>query len=368
MKGLCCIIPHSNIIGTARCLFELPLVLVYSVTPFLALVSTCLRCTQPALASIIMLPGLLRYGAAAVQGFRPVMQDNFSCVPAAILHREPLGCFAVFDGHGNHGDVVSQYCADHFIGSLLGRKALKRDSKNLQSEVMAASLRKTFLKFDQQLREVVENQKSSETKVDFVFSGTTATLAVVLQKFIIIANAGDSRTLLCRSGNLQFATTDHNPGTPVEDDRIEAAGGKIHTTPSKHKVILDTEAYTNLAVSRTLGDFGFKSTPKVPAESQIVSPVPDVTVLERDHKTDEFLLLASDGVFKSLTDSDVIEFVSRQLTLTDDLARICHNLIEMSYYSVSKRGQEVNGGRRREGGEGVWEEGKERGWEIGLSI
>ena len=263
------------------------------------------------------------------------MQDNFSCVPASTLNREPLGCFAVFDGHGNHGDVVSQYCTDHFIGSFLSRKAL-RESRNLSRDTMAASLRKTFLKFDQQLREVVQNQKSSEKKVDFVFSGTTATMAVVLQKAIVVANAGDSRTLLCRSGSLQFATTDHNPGSRVEDDRIEAAGGTIHTTPSKHKVILDTEAYTNLAVSRTLGDFGFKNTPKLPAESQIVSPVPDVTVLERDLKTDEFLLLASDGVFKSLTNSDVIAFVSRQLTLTDDLTRICHNLIAMSYYSVSK--------------------------------
>jgi serine/threonine protein phosphatase PrpC len=262
------------------------------------------------------------------------MQDNFTCVPGSNINGKPLGCFAVFDGHGNHGDVVSQYCADHFVGSLMGRKAL-RNSGGLSSAALSAALKKTFLKFDLQLKEVVQNQKSREQKVDFVFSGTTATVVAVLQTSFVIGNTGDSRTLLCRSGSLQFATKDHNPGDKVEDDRIVAAGGKIHTTPSRHKVILDTEAYTNLAVSRTLGDFGFKCTPKIPAENQIVSPLPDITVLERDHRTDEFLLLASDGIFKSLTNSDVVEFVSRQLTVTEDLAKICHNLVEMAYYSVS---------------------------------
>ena len=63
--------------------------------------------------------------------------------------------------------------------------------------------------------------------------------------------------------------------------------------------------------------------------------MPDVTVIKRDRRTDEFLLLASDGIFKSLQNAEVVEFVRKQLTITDDLARICHNLIEMAYYSVS---------------------------------
>lgn len=267
------------------------------------------------------------------------MQDDFRCVSERKLNGEPLGYFAVFDGHGHHGEVVSQYCADHFLGSLLERKTL-RQSKGLSCEVIAAALRKTFLKLDSQLRQVVQNQPPSTPRdeaVSFVFSGSTATMALVFQDSLVIANTGDSRTLLCQSGSLRFATVDHNPGSKVEDERIVAAGGKIHTTPSKHKVILDTQAYTNLAVSRTLGDFGFKTTPKTHAKDQIVSPVPDVTVFKRDHRTDEFLLLASDGIFKSLSNSQVVEFVCKQLTLTEDLTRICHNLLEMAYYSVSEK-------------------------------
>ena len=279
-----------------------------------------------------------RYGATAVQGFRPHMQDDFACVPTGkVGGAEPLGYFAVFDGHGHDGDMVSQYCAENFIDSFMDRKTL-RNTKSFSCEVLPFALRKTFLKFDNQLREAVTNQKPAppgKKNISFVFSGTTATMALVLQDYIIIANTGDSRTLLCRSGSLEFATIDHNPGNPMEDNRITAAGGKVHTTPSKHKVILDTEAYTNLAVSRTLGDFGFKATPKVSAEDQIVTAVPDVTMIGRDNRTDEFLLLASDGVFKSLSNAEVVEFVCKQLSLTDDLTKICHNLIEMAYYSVS---------------------------------
>ncbi len=61
-----------------------------------------------------------------MQGFRPHMQEDFSCVSERKLNGEPLGYFAVFDGHGHHGEVVSQYCADHFLGSLLERKTLRQ--------------------------------------------------------------------------------------------------------------------------------------------------------------------------------------------------------------------------------------------------
>ena len=279
---------------------------------------------------------MYRYGAAAMQGFRPHMQDDFCCAPTTEVKGEPLGFFAVFDGHGHHGDVVSQYCSDNFLNSLLSRKAL-RNAKKLTHDLLKSALRKTFMKFDKQLGEAALSHRQSsleQSKLSFGFSGTTATAALVFKDSILVANVGDSRTLLCRSGGLHFSTTDHNPGIKTEDDRILAAGGKVHTTPSKHKVILDPEAYTNLAVSRALGDFGFKHASKLPADEQVVIPMPDVTVLEREHRTDEFLLLASDGIFKSLSNDEVVEFVRRQLTVTDDLTRICHNLIEMAYYSV----------------------------------
>lgn len=274
-----------------------------------------------------------------MQGFRPHMQDDFACSPSENIKGDTLGFFAVFDGHGHYGEVVSQYCAENFMSDFLNRKSL-RTGKIMSSELLASSLKKTFAKFDAQLKQAALRYTSpvpgeEKNKINFVFSGTTATMALIFNRHIIVANTGDSRTILCSSGGVKFSTLDHNPGIGGEDKRIVAAGGRIHTTPSKHKVILDPEAYTNLAVSRTLGDYGFKKSLTLPVEDQIVTPIPDVTILQRDHASDEFLILASDGVFKSMSSTEAVTFVHQRMMITDDLPTICRDLIKMAYYSVS---------------------------------
>ena len=44
--------------------------------------------------------------------------------------------------------------------------------------------------------------------------------------------------------------------------------------------------------------------------------------------TDEFMLLACDGVFDVMKNEDVIEYVSYRLGLTDDLEKVCCDLID----------------------------------------
>jgi len=275
-----------------------------------------------------------------MQGFRAHMQDDFACSPSESLKGLDLGYFAVFDGHGQHGDIVSRYCTEHFLNELLNRKSLKA-GKCPTVDIVPPALKKTFIKFDAQLKEAsrvhaTQVKGGDSDKISFVFSGTTATMALVFDRHIVVANTGDSRTILCSSGGIRFSTTDHNPGDEVEDKRITDAGGKIHTTPSKNKVIPDPEMYTNLAVSRTLGDYGFKKSPALPPEQQIVSPEPDVEVIPRQFSCDEFLLLASDGIFKSMSSSEAVAFVQQRMMVTDDLVKICRQLIEMAYYSVSR--------------------------------
>ena len=265
------------------------------------------------------------------------MQDDFACSPSENIKGDHFGYFSVFDGHGRYGEVVSLYCAENFMNIFLNRKCLRK-GKNLSCEILTYAMKKTFAKFDNLLLQAVLRYSSSgigrEKKISFIFSGSTATIALIFSKYIVVANAGDSRTILCSNGGVNFTTMDHNPGVEVEDKRIKAAGGNVYTTPSKHKVILDPEAYANLAVSRTLGDYGFKKSPTLPVEDQIVSPIPDVSILQRDN-SDEFLLLASDGVFKAMSNAEVVAFVYQQMTITDDLPAICRNLIAMAYYFVS---------------------------------
>ena len=271
----------------------------------------------------------LRYAAAAIQGFRPHMQDDYACKPCLSLKGESFAYFGVFDGHGELGGIVSQYCTDHLLKSILDRKAI-RTVKRLSEELLVGSIRKTFIKFD---RELEETQRS-DVKTDLSYSGTTATMVLLSTEQIYISNVGDSRTILCCDNDVAFSSEDHTPAVESEEERITAAGGKVHTTPGRHKIILDAAAYSNLAVSRTLGDYGFKIPPTLPVDKRVVTPVPDVTVFSRDLKRDQFMILASDGVFKSMSDEEVVKFVLKQMEVTEDLSMICRNLIHTAYYAV----------------------------------
>ena len=44
---------------------------------------------------------------------------------------------------------------------------------------------------------------------------------------VIVANAGDSRCVLCRDGKAVDMSFDHKPEDEPERKRIEAAGGKV---------------------------------------------------------------------------------------------------------------------------------------------
>ena len=58
-------------------------------------------------------------------------------------------------------------------------------------------------------------------------AGSTATTILITSEEIYCANAGDSRTILSRNGNLEAISTDHNPNSPDELKRIESAGAFV---------------------------------------------------------------------------------------------------------------------------------------------
>ena len=63
--------------------------------------------------------------------------------------------------------------------------------------------------------------------IEAALSGSTAVVAVVTSEYIIVANCGDSRAVLCRGGRAIPLSCDHKPDRPDELARIEAAGGRV---------------------------------------------------------------------------------------------------------------------------------------------
>jgi serine/threonine protein phosphatase PrpC len=84
-------------------------------------------------------------------------------------------------------------------------------------------------------------------------SGSTATIAVLFSTHVVIAHVGDSRAMLCCDvdGRAFPLTSDHTPYLPTERSRIEDCGGWIED----YGVL---RVNGQLAVTRSLGDRRFR--------------------------------------------------------------------------------------------------------------
>ena len=169
---------------------------------------------------------------------------------------------------------------------------------------------KGFLELDEMLRKIPE-VASGEDK-----SGTTAVGALITDKYLIIVNCGDSRAVACTNGKPVLATQvcvevlddddnqcdflqDHKPSNELERERIENAGGSVMNINGIQRV------NGSLAVSRSLGDFGYKNVEGKGPTEQLISPEPEFYIKERQPDLDQFLVLACDGKIRHSSVSSV---------------------------------------------------------------
>jgi protein phosphatase 1B len=148
-------------------------------------------------------------------------------------------------------------------------------------------------------------------------SGSTAICALICPEFIYLANCGDSRGLISAKEAIAVATLDHKPVNPLEKERIQNAGGSV----------MIQRVNGSLAVSRALGDFEYKRVPNMGPFEQLISPEPEISEHARSGQ-DEFIVLACDGVWDVMSNEDVCQFVRYQLTVTDNLERICEGIVD----------------------------------------
>ncbi|KAJ8492457.1 hypothetical protein OPV22_014178 [Ensete ventricosum] len=214
----------------------------------------------------------LSHGAVSLIGRRRVMEDAVAVAPgfAGGGGVAVFDFFGVYDGHG--GARVAQACRERLHVVLAEEVAATGGWPRAEGrwrEVMMAS----FSRVDGEVEAAAQGE--AERTV-----GSTAVVAVVGTKRIVVGNCGDSRAVLSRGGVAVPLSFDHKADRPDEMERVEAAGGRV----------INWDGYRVLGVlatSRSIGDCYLK--PFVISE-------PDVTVTERTEK-DEFLILASDGLW-----------------------------------------------------------------------
>ncbi|CAD8126948.1 unnamed protein product [Paramecium sonneborni] len=232
------------------------------------------------------------FAATHMQGWRNTMEDAH----ISKLDIEPgVSLFAVFDGHG--GNEVAIFAERHFEEELLKNSNYKK--KNYKQALID-----TFLQIDQLLfkPEGQEELKQIKGNTEELQAGSTANVALIVGKKVYLANAGDSRAMLCRNNTPYDLSKDHKPDIEKEKRRIELAGGFVSNGRTNG----------NLSLSRALGDLEYKKDEKFRQDEQIIIAVPDVKE-EEIQGNDKFLLMGCDGVFEIWEHEQIINYVNSQL-------------------------------------------------------
>lgn len=127
--------------------------------------------------------------------------------------------------------------------------------------------------------------------------------AIITPAFIVSGHVGDSRSLVGSTSTVTSLTEDHKPDMEDEKNRIEKAGG----------FVMMGRVVGELAMSRALGDFRYKSKPNLPDHEQMVICYPDVAVYKRTPSADRVLVLACDGVWDVMDESEAVSHVCDEM-------------------------------------------------------
>ncbi|XP_022252832.1 uncharacterized protein LOC106468763 isoform X2 [Limulus polyphemus] len=215
----------------------------------------------------------------AIKNTRRKMEDRH-----VILHDLNVACdlqdvphhsyYAVFDGHA--GTEAANFAAAHLHWNIVQHPAFFTDTQTAIKEAFKIT-DKLFLE-----RAFREGMKS----------GCTAVCCLAREKTLYLAWLGDSQAIVVRQGIPLEIMSPHKPDREDERHRIENEGGCV--------LFIGTwRVNGTLAVSRALGD---------PEHKPCVSCEPDVITVNLDG-TEDFLVLACDGLWDRMTPSDVIKFV-----------------------------------------------------------
>lgn len=238
------------------------------------------------------------YGLVEMIGLRSTMEDE---TDVQIARRHAF--FAVYDGHG--GQTVATL-AKHALYKKCNLDEAKSD------EDIKAALRKGFSTFQAELSDQLE------------WIGSTATIAVIKNGKIFVANVGDSRTVLSSKSSAIALSQDHKPDREDEEKRIKEAGGSVHNDNGIWRV------QGMLSTSRALGDKGLR--PYVISDPEIT-----ITELNDEH---EFLILACDGIWDVMKNEEAVCHVKGILDKYDgDCTRAARSL---AHHALNVKGSRDN--------------------------
>ncbi|NP_001141275.1 putative protein phosphatase 2C family protein [Zea mays] len=210
------------------------------------------------------------------------------------------------DGSGKNGDASSNADLDSFDKSGgSGSSSDVTSDESQQQQLLLSTWKNVFVRAFEQVDEELRRLSG----IDCICSGTTAVAAVRQGDHLIVANLGDSRAVLCTRDSKDRLipvqlTTDLKPDLPSELARILSCKGRVFAMddePDVPRMWLPDQDAPGLAMARAFGDFCLKSHGLI-CEPQVYC--------RKLSEKDEFLVLATDGIWDVLSNKEVVKLVS----------------------------------------------------------
>lgn len=248
-------------------------------------------------------------------GMTKINQDSY-LVLTNINGLINFNVFAVFDGHGPQGHLVSQFLVKYFTDFFNNNKDIKK-CKN-ESEVFNLFLHSNY----KLLKNTIINseEKLKEQKdIEIEYSGSTCCMVIQMCQKIICANVGDSRAILLSEiirEDIISLSIDHKPESKNELERIKKYGGVVEKCLYEEGVRdgpyrvwnSSKQEYPGLAVSRSIGD--------LQASKLGVIPNPDF-ILKTLKNNMKYIVIASDGIWEFFSNKNVCDIVKNYYVLGD---------------------------------------------------
>lgn len=140
---------------------------------------------------------------------------------------------------------------------------------------------------------------------------------VVLNRSLLVANAGDCRAVLSRFGRAMVLSRDHKPCCPNERMRVESLGGYVD----------DGYLNSQLGVTRALGDWHLEGMKEMGDKEGPLSAEPELKLITLT-KDDEFLIVGSDGMWDVFSNQNAVDFARRRLQEHNDVKLCCKQIVE----------------------------------------
>ncbi|CAM8949568.1 unnamed protein product [Rhodiola kirilowii] len=228
----------------------------------------------------------------------------------------------VFDGHGANGHEVSQIVKTRLPSLLLTQMKLLANSQNSKKTLAMYNVVEKWKEACISAFKVMDKEIKLTHNLDCKASGTTAVLVIKQGEHLIIANLGDSRAVLGTMTDQGIKalplTLDQKPSVQSEAERIRQCGGRVLALarePHIQRVWLPEEDAPGLAMSRSLGDLQLKS--------HGVTALPEMSS-HRITPDDQFVILATDGVWDVLSNEQVVSVIASMENKEDAAEALVH--------------------------------------------